>query len=78
MYPNLEAELARRGIKRVDIARDLFNGRKATVSDKLNGKYPLLLSEAMKIQKRYFPELELGYLFDTEVKCNFEFEEVAK
>ncbi|GGN66298.1 XRE family transcriptional regulator [Oceanobacillus indicireducens] len=68
MYPNLDAELARRGIKRVDIARDLFNGRTATVSDKLNGKYPLLLTEAIKIKNEYFPELELGYLFDMEVK----------
>ena len=68
MYPNLNAELARRGIKRSDVARELFNGRTATVSDKLNGKYPLLLSEAMKIKKHYFPQLELGYLFDQEEK----------
>lgn len=66
MYPNLNAELARRGLKRADVARDLFNGRTATVSDKLNGKYPLLLSEAMKIKNYYFPHLELGYLFEME------------
>jgi hypothetical protein len=66
MYPNLNAELARRNIKRTDIANDLFNGRTATVSDKLNGRYPLQLSEAIKIKKRYFPELELGYLFEPE------------
>jgi len=66
MYPNLNAELARRNIKRTDIAKDLFNGRTATVSDKLNGRYPLQLSEAIKIKKRYFPELELGYLFELE------------
>lgn len=64
MYPNLDAELARRGIKRVDIARDLFNGRTATVSDKLNGKYPLLIEEAVKIKELYLPDLELGYLFE--------------
>lgn len=68
MYPNLDAELARRGIKRVDVARDLFNGRTATVSDKLNGKYPLWLDEAQRIQKKYFPDLELGYLFEKEEK----------
>lgn len=66
MYPNLNAELARRNIKRSDIARDLFNGRTATVSDKLNGRYPLLLSEAVRIKNQYFPELELGYLFEPE------------
>ncbi len=73
MYPNLDAELARIGIKRADVARELFNGRTATVTDKFNGKYPLLLSEAIKIKETYFPELELGYLFDIEEKekiCN--------
>lgn len=68
MYPNLNAEMARVGIRRSDIANDLFNGRTASVSDKLNGKYPLLLSEALEIKKQYFPGLELGYLFDTEIK----------
>lgn len=63
MYPNLNAELARKGIKRSDVARDLFQGRKATVSDKLNGKVPLLLDEAIKIKKHYFPEYKLDYLF---------------
>lgn len=66
MYPNLNAELARRNIKRSDIAKDLFNGRTSSVSDKLNGKYPLLLSEATGIKNQYFPELELGYLFEKE------------
>lgn len=66
MYPNLNAEMARIGIKRADIARDLFNGRTATVSDKLNGRYPLLLSEAVLIKNKYFPEMELGYLFEPE------------
>lgn len=68
MYPNLNAELARKNIKRVDIANDLFYGRTATVSDKLNGKYPLLLSEALMIKNKYFPDLELGYLFETDIK----------
>lgn len=72
MYPNLNAEMARLGIKRSDIAKDLFNGRTATVSDKLNGKYPLLLSEAIEIKKTYFPHLELGYLFDPIVKSKKE------
>jgi len=68
MYPNLNAELARRDIKRADVARDLFDGRSSTVSDKLNGKYPLLLSEAKKIRDFYFPDLELGYLFEVREK----------
>lgn len=66
MFPNLDAEMARRGIKRVDIANDFYNGRTATVSDKLNGKTPLQMMEAIRIRNKYFPDLELGYLFDTE------------
>lgn len=62
MYPNLEAEMARKGIKRKDLA-PLFKGRPATVSDKLNGKSPLLLDEARKIQSAFFPQHSLDYLF---------------
>jgi len=68
LFPNLDAELARRNIKRSDVAKDLFNGRTATVSDKLNGKYPLLLEEAIKIRNHYFSDLELGYLFEVKEK----------
>ncbi|MEK3722263.1 MULTISPECIES: XRE family transcriptional regulator [Paenibacillus] len=62
MYPNLDAEMARRGIKRKDLAC-LFKNRTATVSDKLNGKYPFLLDEAFRIKETYFPDMPLDYLF---------------
>ena len=64
LFPNLDAELARRNIKRSDIARDLYRGRVASVSDKLNGKYPLSIEEALMIKNKYFPNLKLDYLFD--------------
>ena len=63
MYPNLDAEMAREGLKRRDLAW-IFNNRIATVSDKLNGKSPLLLDEAVKIRDAYFPNLTLDYLFE--------------
>lgn len=63
MYPNLDAEMARKGIKRKDLA-SLFSGRVPTVSDKLNGRYPLSLYEAEKIRGEFFPELTLDYLFE--------------
>lgn len=68
MYPNLDAEMARKGIKRKDLA-GLFSGRIPTVSDKLNGKYPLSLDEAEKIRSEYFPDLTLDYLFDKKESC---------
>ena len=64
LFPNLDAELARLNIKRTDIAKDLYKGRVASVSDKLNGKSPLTIEEALMIKRKYFPNLMLDYLFD--------------
>lgn len=71
MYPNLEVEMARIGIKRKDLAV-LFKNRSATVSDKLNGKSRLLLDEAQEIQRAFFPDKKLDYLFkrsDEQAAC---------
>lgn len=62
MYRNLEAEIARKGIHKKDIA-DVWGCRVATVYDKLNGKYPIKLDEAMALKKEFFPEMEIEYLF---------------
>jgi hypothetical protein len=72
MYPNLDAELARKGLKRKDLAW-LFKNRVATVSDKLNGRYPILIDEAFKIKESYFSDLSLDYLFASNrqhTECN--------
>ncbi|MEA0555598.1 helix-turn-helix transcriptional regulator [Lysinibacillus irui] len=61
-FPNLEAELARQGIQRKDIAEKI-GVRVATVSDKLNGKYPFTLDEATAIKNIFFPNLSMDYLF---------------
>lgn len=66
MYPNLDAEMARKGLKRKDLAW-MFKDRTATVSDKLNGKSPILIDEAFRIKETYFPDLSLDYLFEKEV-----------
>ncbi|AZS17414.1 XRE family transcriptional regulator [Paenibacillus lutimineralis] len=62
MYPNLVVEMGRKGLKRKDLAW-MFKNRPATVSDKLNGKSPILIDEAMRIKDYYFPEFPLDYLF---------------
>jgi hypothetical protein len=67
MYPNLDAEMARKGLKRKDLAW-MFKNRIATVSDKLNGKSPFLIDEAVKIKITYFPDLSLDYLFGKETQ----------
>ncbi|MER1957891.1 MAG: XRE family transcriptional regulator [Solibacillus sp.] len=63
MYPNLDAELSRKGLKRKDLA-PLFKNRIPSVTEKLNGKYPLSLEEAFEIRNQFFPEHKVDYLFD--------------
>jgi hypothetical protein len=63
MYRNLEAEMVRRGIDRQEIA-EFLKVRYATVVDKLSGKYPFKLDEALAIKKRFFPNLSIEYLFE--------------
>lgn len=62
MYKNLEAEMARSGIKRQDLA-DLLRVRYATIIDRLNGKYRFYYDEAYAIKKEFFPDKEIEYLF---------------
>lgn len=67
MFPNLEAEMARKGLKGKDLA-EILGVRVATVYDKLNGKYPFSLDEAMKIKRTFFPEYSIEYLFSKEIE----------
>jgi hypothetical protein len=62
MYKNLEAELARSGIKKKDVA-ELLDVRLATIYDKMNGKYPFTFCEAQNIRDKMFPGMKLEYLF---------------
>lgn len=64
MLRNLRAEMVRSDVKPKDIA-SLLKVRDATVYDKLNGHYEFSFNEALKIKRRYFPNLELEYLFAT-------------
>jgi len=59
---NLRAEMVRSDVKPKDIA-SLLQVRDATIYDKLNGHYEFSFSEALKIKRRYFPNLDLEYLF---------------
>jgi len=67
MYRNLEAEMVRHSITRKDIA-DFLNVRYATVIDKLSGRYPFRLEEALDIKRKFLPKLSIEYLFQSEDK----------
>lgn len=63
MYRNLEAELARAGIKRTKLA-ELLNVTASTVSEKINKSGRFTLKEAFLIRDTFFPTLSLDYLFE--------------
>ena len=59
MYKNIFQIMEERGISEVQIERELsLNGKFA------NGERELSFSDALKIQKRYFKEYSLTYLFE--------------
>ena len=62
MYPNLNAELARRGWNK-KVLSEKIGIRYATIIDKLNGKYPLTLNECKAIKKELETELTIDELF---------------
>lgn len=63
MYRNLEAELKRKNIRRIDLAKDLGMAL-STVSDKLNGKSEISLSLAFRIKAYLAVEMPIEVLFE--------------
>ena len=62
MYRNLEAEIVRNNLSREVIAKAI--GRTYnTFNLKLNGKSPFTYDEALVIQEKFFPEIDLKKLF---------------
>lgn len=63
MYRNVKAEMSRKGIILEDLAEAL-GVTVSTVSQKLNGKYPITLAEAKIIKKRLGVDMPLEELFE--------------
>lgn len=63
MFPNLRAEMARKGItsKRLSI---VIGVSPKTLSNKLYGRSEFTLAEMLAIKNRLFPDLSLDYLFE--------------
>ncbi|MEC0092856.1 helix-turn-helix domain-containing protein [Paenibacillus macquariensis] len=64
MYENLRAEMKRKKVLISDLATALGT-RRATVSDKINGKSRFYYDEASGIKKIFFPDCEIEYLFSS-------------
>lgn len=62
IYPNLRAEMGRKGMTIKDLAESVSINRD-TLSRKLSGKAQINLGEAFRIQEQVFPGLNVEYLF---------------
>ncbi len=65
MFPNLEAEMARKKITQLKLA-EMLGITPTTLSFKLSGKSTLSLKECVEIKKNAFPDKTLDYLFATD------------
>lgn len=62
MYPNLKAEFARGGFTLEKVSKEL-GITIGTLSQKLNGKYPITLNEAKRIKEIIGTDIILEILF---------------
>lgn len=70
MYPEVRGEMAKKNITLAMIVlNDRVNCNISTLSQKLNGKYPLTLNEAVGIKEVLESELTLEELFRTETEA---------
>lgn len=60
---NLKGELAKKDIT-IEALSKLLGIHRNSVKNKLNGDTAFTIDEAFKIQKEYFPNLSLEYLFE--------------
>ena len=63
MLHNLEAEIARKKLTKQQVADRIGIGTRA-LYDKINGRTKFTTEEAFKLQKAFFPDQSLGYLFE--------------
>ena len=59
---NLEAEMTRYGVTKIDI-QVLLGCSEKTVRNKISGETDFTLPEAFKIKRKFFPSLSFEYLF---------------
>ena len=62
VYPTLVGEIAKRGIKKKDIAESIGICVRA-LSNKLNGRVPFTWPEVSAIRAQFFPDMDTDDLF---------------
>ena len=64
-YPNLSAEMKRRGITQGQLAETL-GVSPVTVSRWFQGHRKMSVSSCFKVKEKFFPDLTVDYLFSSE------------
>jgi plasmid maintenance system antidote protein VapI len=67
MFPNLKAEMARQNISSLKMS-EYIGCTPKTFSSKMTGKTDFTRSEIFKIQKAFFPNFTVEYLFSEKRK----------
>lgn len=62
IYPELEAGLARKGIRKTEVCR-LLNIMPRTLSNKFSGVSHFTVEEAIRIQEQWFNDIPIEKLF---------------
>lgn len=63
MFSNLRAEMARENLS-ITYMAEKIGMKRDTLGKKLSGKSPINLDEAFKINKEFFPDKNIPFLFE--------------
>jgi hypothetical protein len=67
MYKNLEAEMARIGVSKIEMAKKIGMPY-VTLVDKISGRSRFWYEEAVQIREEFFPDLSFEYLYEKKEK----------
>jgi hypothetical protein len=68
LFSTLKAEIARRGLKPVDVVAEALGVSPKTAYNKITGASKFTLNETVSIRDKYFPGMTLEELFLPEQK----------
>lgn len=69
MYINLKAEMVRHGVRDVDIAERIGISDRA-FRNKISGRSEFGVKQAIQIRNKFFPDLDVEYLFRDDLAVN--------
>lgn len=77
MYNNFRAEIARNRIKRTLIC-EVINRSEDWLDNRIDGKCYMPVDIAIQIRNKFFPELQIDYLFAPSTETNLKYSNSQK